>query len=414
MNTSKNIKERCHVNTNEDGDRFVGIKADTDDAIVYFPLGYQLPETEVDIRRDIKQLFNVLGEYTEKKDRVLPMNKFEIAQSVNFPINAYLEVINYYFDKEYYTETESIFKTAPRGNVDWSKTFKKQKPLVQQNGSFVYTQMTVKAATPNDNKIITRIHKYCVYECFEKIGWLYVPNMPEKPDIEFNKQQFLVVLNDKMSVTNNDNHKRLFKAMIDMIKFIDERPNEKQFYFGTDTFEYVWEKLIDRVFGIPNKQDYFPKTKWKMRYGHDRNKEKYPLEPDSIMIYDDKYYVLDAKFYKYGATGIPSHLPDSSSINKQITYGEYIHRDKKIPNERLFNAFIMPFNGASNKFNISGPFGNIGEATGDWRDGSKLNYERIQGIVVDVRYLMSNRFGKPVTSVKQLAAAIEEGLENPI
>lgn len=32
-----NIKDHCHVNTNEDGDRFVGIKADTDDAMVYFP-----------------------------------------------------------------------------------------------------------------------------------------------------------------------------------------------------------------------------------------------------------------------------------------------------------------------------------------------------------------------------------------
>lgn len=31
-----NIKDHCHVNTNEDGDRFVGIKADTDDAMVYF------------------------------------------------------------------------------------------------------------------------------------------------------------------------------------------------------------------------------------------------------------------------------------------------------------------------------------------------------------------------------------------
>lgn len=37
-----NIKDHCHVNTNEDGDRFVGIKADTDDAMVYFPIGYQL------------------------------------------------------------------------------------------------------------------------------------------------------------------------------------------------------------------------------------------------------------------------------------------------------------------------------------------------------------------------------------
>lgn len=40
------IKKHCHVNSNEDGDRFVGIKADSDNAMVYFPIGYQLPETD--------------------------------------------------------------------------------------------------------------------------------------------------------------------------------------------------------------------------------------------------------------------------------------------------------------------------------------------------------------------------------
>ena len=31
MDLEKNIRERCHVNTNEDGDSFVGVKADTSD-----------------------------------------------------------------------------------------------------------------------------------------------------------------------------------------------------------------------------------------------------------------------------------------------------------------------------------------------------------------------------------------------
>lgn len=52
-----NIKDHCHVNTNEDGDRFVGIKADTDDAMVYFPIGYQLPDEDKAIRNDIRHLY---------------------------------------------------------------------------------------------------------------------------------------------------------------------------------------------------------------------------------------------------------------------------------------------------------------------------------------------------------------------
>lgn len=408
MTSKINIKDRCHVNTNEDGDTFVGVKADTEDAKVYFPIGYQLPENEAEIRRDIKTLFNVLGEYTEKKDRVLQMKKFEIIQPVDFPINAYLEVINYYLNYEYYTETENIYKTASKGKTDWSKTFKNQKPLVQQNGSLVYSQMTVKASTPNESTLITKIHKYCVYESFDKIGWLYLHNLPEKSDIVFNKNLFVNVLNDKLSNTYNDKYKTLFKAMLDMIKFMDERHNEKQFYFGTDRFEYVWERLIDKVFGESNKDEYFPKAEWKLRHG--RKQDSSALQPDTIMLYKDKVYVLDAKYYRYGVTGYTNHLPNSSSINKQITYGEYIDNHmNKYSSDKIFNAFLMPYNRNNNPFGTAESIENIGEATGKWRNGSdQKNYDKVQGIVVDVRTLIHNRFGQSVSYINQLADAIEK------
>lgn len=411
MVKDSDIRNRCHINSNEDGDRFVGVKADSDDAIVYFPIGYQLPEKDADIRRDIKHLFQVLSEFTDKKDRVLTMNKFEAPQTVDFPINAYLEVINYYMDKNgaYYAETEPIYKTGTRGNPDWTRTFRDQKPLIQANGSPVYTQFTVRASTPNDNKLITHIHRYCVYESFEKLGWLYVPNMPEPPQIQLDVKRFTIVLNDKLAHTNNDRDKRLFKAMKDMLEYMDEKTSEKQFYFGTDYFEGVWEKLIDRVFGEKNKQDYFPRTRWLLRYGKHKGKDNYPLEPDSIMIYNGKYYVLDAKYYRYGITGEPSDLPNSSSINKQITYGEYIYRMQHLQNETLFSAFIMPYNMADNYFGFTEPFGNIGEAIGDWKPNT-LNYERIQGIVVDTRYLMYHYIGDPQKSIQALSKSIEEVL----
>ena len=38
MDLQKNIRERCHVNKNDEGDSFVGVKADTDDAVIYFRL----------------------------------------------------------------------------------------------------------------------------------------------------------------------------------------------------------------------------------------------------------------------------------------------------------------------------------------------------------------------------------------
>ncbi len=93
------------------------------DVVVYFPVGYHLPENEIDVKRDILHLFQVLAEFTDSSDRVLAMNKFEAPQSVDFPINAYLEVIYYFMEKNgYYMETEPVYKTRDRGNIDWAKT----------------------------------------------------------------------------------------------------------------------------------------------------------------------------------------------------------------------------------------------------------------------------------------------------
>ena len=146
------------------------VKADSENAMVYFPVGYQLPETDQEIRRDILHLISVLAEFTDKSDRVLAMKKFEAPQSVDFPINAYMEVINYYLEQNsYYTEKEPVFKTSDRGSIDWAKTIRKQRPLIQADGSPVYTEYTVRVSSPNDKNLITQIHKYCVYESFKRL-----------------------------------------------------------------------------------------------------------------------------------------------------------------------------------------------------------------------------------------------------
>lgn len=405
---------RCRVNKNDDGDRFVGVKAEGDNVVVYFPIGYELPKTEQDLRQDILHLFSVLAEFTSRNDRILPMKKFEAPQSVDFPINAYLEIINYFMEQNgYYTEKEPVYKTNDRGKIDWSRTIKRQRPLIQANGSPVYTQYTVRFSSPNDKNLITQIHKYCVYESFSKLGWLFTPLLPEQPLLRRDDKMFLSVLYEKMANTYNDRDKRLFSAMISMIEYLDEQPNQKQFYFGTDRFEYVWEKLIDRVFGIKDKQNYFPKTRWTLRTG--KKKINAALEPDTIMLYDGKIYVLDAKYYRFGITGDPNDLPESSSINKQITYGEYIYTQKKFKEKYgedvpVYNAFIMPYNANNNLFSSNEIFLNIGEATGDWKTkGHK--YERVQGIVVDIHYLMHHYIGKTENQIMQLAKSIESAFE---
>ena len=416
MDLEKNIRERCRVNTNDEGENFVGVKADTDDAVIYFPIGYQLPDNDDDLRVDINNLFMVLAAFM-KEDRLIEESKFAAPRTVDFPMHAYLKIIRGYLRAgRYYIETDPHYRTDTKGNVSWSRTVRGQRALVQKNGSLVFTNMTVRSVNPNANKKITQIHRYCVYEAFEKMGWLYVPYMPEKPGPHPDNKEAIYILTKKLASTNNDNEQELFSSMRDMLLYEDEKNDDKQYFFGTDFFERVWEKMIDRAFGIEDKEKFFPRTRWLLDYG--RNKTKVPLQPDSIMVYGGKTYVLDSKLYRYGWSGNPDHLPNGADINKQITYAEYVERAKGVPSDNLYNAFIMPFNKGDNLFKeindkgevipaFSGNIGNIGESVGDWKPNPK-NYERVQGIVIDTRFLMYNYIGMPDDKKKELADAIRK------
>jgi hypothetical protein len=180
--------------------------------------------------------------------------------------------------------------------------------------------------------------------------------------------------------------------------------------------------MIDETFGIKNKRDYFPRTHWR----HLRDSSLYDndaLEPDTIMLPlgMGKAFVLDAKYYRYGVTGNPIHLPPSASINKQITYGEYVNTHSEYSSfDAVYNAFLMPYNQTpydkkvtpqGNILGLSGKYEYIGEAFGDWTTNDK-SYETVQGIVVDTRHLMYHYTGNTTPQIKQMADKILAAYEH--
>ena len=412
----KSLRDCCHVNSNDAGDNFVGVKVDSRGAMVYFPIGYQLPPDDDQLRLDINNLLSVLAAFG-KEDKSIEEPAYYDKSATDFPLHAYLRVLyDFLRTGRYYVETDPCFKTDTKHKISWARTVREQKPCIQKNGSLIFTKMTVRYISPNVNKQITQIHKYCVYEAFDKIGWLYVSYMPEKPRNNINIKEAIALLQNKRASTHNDIEQELFAAMESILKYIDDKPSQYGLSFGTYFFERIWEKMIDKAFGIKSKNQFFPRTQWHLDYGS--IKTQVPLQPDSIMLLNNNIYVLDAKLYRYGCSGNPEHLPSGPDINKQITYGEYIEKCKKIPNSNLFNAFIMPFNSAKHPFMQTSPDGratpllfsnieNIGEAIGDWKPDLKY-YERIQGIVVDTRFLIYNYSCMSEQQKLLLAFAIEK------
>ena len=399
--------DRCKVNTNWDEDIFVGLKCDGDDISIHFPLGFDISHDEKELRSDILLLLDTIRSTTSRKESEY-VQGIKSYEQVSFPVQAYLEVIFDFYKRGYYKEIEVLYNVAKRGKINWNRTIKTQKAYIQ-DGNAYYLDFVTKNNSLQNDQMITLIHEYCVYESFDKIGWLFTNSMPQKPRIKFNYKMFKGILMDKIAATFNDNNKMLFRNLLAIIDYTGAGFSTRKFQYGTYRFEYVWESLVDKVYGISGKEEFFPKTYWNI------DKNVVPnacLEPDTIMLCNNDVYVLDAKYYKYGATKRAVDLPESTSINKQITYGEYIDEQKSFrqkygDNMKVYNAFLMPFNSQSDKWMTEDKVIGIGQAYGDWKTNLK-SYEKVQGIVVDIKYLMKLSTRQNEEEIRVLADKISK------
>jgi len=407
------IKDRCSINANIEEDVFVGIECLDNDVKVHFPIGYKLSDDDKEIRRDIMLLIQCLSKNTTHKYSELDVQDSDINIS-KFPMQSYIYVIHDFYERGYYKERETQYHLAKKGKISWSKTIKRVKPYFQDDEAF-YLDFVTKKNTINDNELITLVHEYCVFESFDKIGWLFTDAMPKKPRMKFNKKYFQSIIYEKLNHTFNDRNIKLFKNMLAIIEQRGSDDEDKEYQYGTYKFHYVWENMINQVFGVDNREYFYPKTSWKLgtRTYEVEDYENSSLRPDTIMFYGDDIYVLDAKYYRFAAYKNPGALPKSTDINKQITYGEYIAEQKKFRDKygeayKVYNAFIMPFDSQADNWEEADDIVySIGSATGNWKDNLK-EYENIQGIMLDVKYLMNLTVREDMVEIERMAKCILE------
>ncbi len=399
------LKDFCRV-CNVFDDDFIGLKFVEGKPEVTFPRGYRKSEKDEDVRRDIIHLLTILHKFTDRREGTSKSNTKD-GETLSFPILAYQYIIYNFLANGYYAEKDVEYRVSDRGKISWKRTIQQIKPVVD-DGNVVYLDFVTKKSITKSG-IITKIHEYCVYESFAKLGWLYLNStfVPRKPTIKFNKKMFISVLNDALKNTFNNNKKMLFTSMIEIIKQADEKADFPDVSYGVTKFEHVWENLIDHVFGEDNKADYFP-------HGHytiikDGNSvESSALEPDTIMKVGDRLFILDAKYYKYGVIPNPGFLPPTSSIHKQITYGDYVFTSRFAEEDKIYNAFIIPFKAEPDDDILK--FVSIG--TGDWitYDKNTANYKYVLVILLDTKYIMDTYSKHNMKDIDMMADFIETKL----
>lgn len=403
------IRDFCTVSENEYDD-FVGLRFRDGLPHVIFPRGFSLADDEKCLRRDIIRLLATIQKFSGRSEGERSKNTLG-EETLSFPLLSYQYIIHDFLTHGYYTENEVHYVKESRGKINWKRTIQQIQPQIDHE-NIVYLDFVVKRNQINSNNLLTKIHEYCVYESFRKLGWLYLSSesLPKKPALKLNKKLFISILRQAFNNTFNDRKKQLFQSMINVISQATENHAEDyKAAFGVHRFEHVWEGMIDYVFGVDNREEFFPHARWHILSGTEYNIESSVLIPDTIMKFEEKIYILDAKYYKFGITKNPLHLPATDSIQKQITYGEHVETKHFAERNDIFNAFLMPFNRGSTE---NPPYKFVSVGTADWKTyaPSSPNYDYVLGILVDTTYLMQTYAKHNQSEIQHLSSLIEESL----
>lgn len=378
---------------------------------ITFPYGYHLVGAN---EKDVLLLIQTLSRFQKQVEDlgVLQANGDMI---LGFPLNSYMAIIEDYLRNGYYYDREVYYASRTSGKVNWGRTIKKEKPITQDNG-MAYLKMQTRIHQTNDELLITQISKHCVYESLVKMGWYYGISASQKPNSPFYKELFITTLRERLHKTNKDSEKLLFESMLQVLQNVDQQSDQSQeFRFGTNRFEQVWELLIDKVYGTKTgeiKKRYFPKATW---YFNDQSQAlSNELYPDTIMETTDSFlYVIDAKYYRYGETKQPKHLPKMSSIAKQVVYAQYIAQKTEklgISSSKIRNTFLLPYDRI--KFNSNSVYHYIGYADSDLSITDNQEYTKIHTLLIDTKHLMQSAQKNTLDEINHLSQIIELNIKN--
>lgn len=410
-----NKKWYCKKSTEDELGR-VGIEFKNEYINIYFPHGYRLPKEE-DINAQREAVIDLLNTMSLTKDidekGYLREKNGDIS---GFPVNSYLWLLNDYINNGLFNIREKVYIQSQKGKINWKRTFSTT-PIFSEQGA-VYLNPYVEKNTKIDN-IITEIHAYCINDCIEQIGWLF--GNIEKVDykiLNFNKELYLNVLNEELKKTFNDRVKTMLNNMIVIIKNkFNNNKTEMIDDILTLNYHYAWEKMIDKVYGNDSIENYRPELSW------NNLPEKVPnphMRPDTINIDKSKreLFIIDSKYYKYGIIR-GGKLPGAEDIDKQITYGDYCSDSKNFiepieyDTDKIYNAFILPYNKEDNRFNYCDNVKFIGFAESKARTGrERITHKRVALILMDTKYLIDCYLLKQNKKCNELLDSIRCVLKN--
>ncbi len=392
---------------------FVGIKIDEGIVKVFVPRVFREDEDwKKDIRLFLKSIEIAKTKNTEN------INKGSNNTDNAWPIDSYLWLINDYLENGFYYNREKKISRSNSGKIEWKRTL--QQVPIYSDGNIIYDQLITSKMTPA-NDMITHIYKLCLRQSIDKIGWLFNYNFHIQIDQIVSIKEMIMRVRKELNETFDDIKRIRFNHMLNILTTTEgDNMLSSHYSYGITNYYYVFETMVDMLFdGITGdeKKKYDPNGYWQLN-GQNRFLAS-RLRPDTILKRNDKTYILDAKMYQYGATHDRSKLPETQSLQKQITYGDFVSNN--LMDKNIRNAFILPYNKLLKSF-INDPNAMkyndsnlvyFGYAYVDWRDDENFqDYDNIYAFGIDFNYLLNNYKNPDYEIINHFCKVIEENIKS--
>ena len=379
-----------YIPNNKRDSKYIGFDFEKDNSVFIFPCQY-LDENvnEKTKKSEARKIMSLLKKV--QKDYIFGGKSDELYQFYSM-----IWLIQDFINRGYYSETENISKISTNGRINWKQTIKNNSILFD-NGNIIYKDIVRNKNIINESQIITQIYKCCLSYSVERLGFIFGIDSTEKSIFDMDskdKEMMIYYLNTELHQTFLDYKKQLLQHLLTIITNKNDKNKDIGYSIYDAEFEYVFEFLINKVFGNENVTEYYNKYEYHI---FEDNKEKTysasHLRPDTIMKKDDiNYYIIDAKYYNFGYTKSGKDLPQSSSISKQIGYNHYV---RDLLKEKL-NAdndisvksiFLLPFASKTNEY-----IKYIGYASSD-KITDKNHEDSIAICLIDLKELINTYLG---------------------
>lgn len=394
-------------------DSFIGLKLQNNDMHLYYPECYAIDETSDSIRNDIVDLLYTISiAKTTSNEHSKAYNTHY--SDGDFALFSYIWMINDYLANGFYVNREKVYKINQSGKINWKKTM--QSDSIVSGRSIIFPNVTVERTSSIDN-LLVEIHRYCVKKSIDYIGWLFNLRsdfIETKPFNQTVKQLYLDTIRQELEQTFIDEKKLLLVHMKNVITGLDECSDNKDFVYGVDTYYYIFERMIDSIFGNVDKiSRFYPTAKWQLVRNDYVETESSKLRPDTIIIDAPNAYILDSKFYRFGYTGDERDLPETTSIQKQITYGDYIKKNIKLNADMsfssIYNAFLIPYDKNRDVFKSDDDLQYVGFAKSTWKNNDS-SHEIVHTFLIDLKHVIKT--WNKASHSDDVAVLIKEVIKN--